>query len=315
MKSEKNKALKPKVEAELVPIESENQSIATTPRFDDKTVERMLKGIENFQILLVHAIAKTDESDWTIQGGRGYLEANGAMKLKNPFGISIFHAKDPDGKPFFTKLIDKDEGGEYYTYIYEGYATAPWGVQVPCQGIHSSRDEGKNIWLTGEGGKKYKKFERFPLSRVDEPNVMRIALSKMVGDGIKNILGLKSVPPKILKEAGLNLDEIERISFGESENKSKYQSPASSQKSNDKNTESNSKTQVNDIKEFWQHTQELGLDEEMVVKILIEKHPQMIKAKEDIDNKPYTFLKAYYQELKYWVQKNPPGKENKNAES
>ncbi|HEY1244515.1 MAG TPA: hypothetical protein VGF29_06745 [Hyphomicrobiaceae bacterium] len=135
------------------------------------------------------ALRLTNEGDWIRHEGRGgarfSLQASGAEKLCNPFGIVW-------DRPIVTKHAREDAAGAYYEYEVEGIVKAGalrrWGWFT---GNCSSRDQ----FFTARG-------------RFDEGDIRKAAFSNFLVNGVARLIGIRNPTAEMLTAAGLNLERV-----------------------------------------------------------------------------------------------------------
>lgn len=139
------------------------------------------------------ALKITSEHDWTLIGGKPYLQESGATKVARLFGISW-----QIGNP----KIECDAEG-YKTFTYKGRFEMR-GQFIECEGSRSMKDD-------FFGGKPDK---RKPVDEISERNVRQAAYTNCINNGIKRIIpGLRGVDVKTLDDAGLDTSKISGYTF------------------------------------------------------------------------------------------------------
>lgn len=135
------------------------------------------------------AIKLTNEGDWIKHESRGIarysLQASGAEKLANPFGIVW-------DRPVVAKHARADAEGTFYEYEVEGImksgALKRWGWFT---GNCSSRD----VFFNARG-------------RYDEGDIRKAAFSNFLVNGIARLIGIRNPTPTMLQGAGLDVTKI-----------------------------------------------------------------------------------------------------------
>ena len=157
--------------------------------------ERAEKAVSAMNKIMTAALKITSEHDWTLIGGKPYLQESGATKVARLFGISW-----KIGEP----KIDCDPDG-YKTFTYKGRFEMR-GQFIECEGSRSMKDD-------FFGGKPDK---RKPVDEISERNVRQAAYTNCINNGIKRIIpGLRGIDVKTLADAGLDTSKISGYTFKE----------------------------------------------------------------------------------------------------
>lgn len=155
--------------------------------------EKAEKMIVAMNKIMTAALKITSEHDWTLIGGKPYLQESGATKVARLFGIS-WKIGDPK--------IDCDADG-YKTFTYKGRFEMR-GQFIECEGSRSMKDD-------FFGGKPDK---RKPVDEISERNVRQAAYTNCINNGIKRIIpGLRGIDIGTLESAGLDTKKIQGYSF------------------------------------------------------------------------------------------------------
>lgn len=147
-------------------------SVASTATDLDTAVQNAEKFVELQSKIRQMAVKVTSIFDWIDEGGKPYLQEQGAQKIAMCFGISIQNVSCETDH-------NKDSKGDYIVYNYNGEAV--WqGRVTPQLGTCSSRDK-----FFGR-----RKGELLPLTEVNLPDVRKKAYTNMLNRAIKSCLGL-----------------------------------------------------------------------------------------------------------------------------
>jgi hypothetical protein len=150
---------------------------------------------EAFKKVRIIALGYTRETDWVNIDGQPYLQESGSQGVAGPFGVSF-------GEPKSEKIWEEDARGKYYIIIYRAEC---WSTRINrriwAEGMCSSRD-----LFFGKVAGTYKALED-----VDERNIRYKAMTNMMNNGIKRILGLRNIQWKELIAAGLDLSKIQKV--------------------------------------------------------------------------------------------------------
>lgn len=155
--------------------------------------EKAEKMITAMNKIMSAALKITSEYDWTLIGGKPYLQESGATKVARLFGISW-----KIGEP----RIECDSEG-YKTFTYKGRFEMR-GQFIECEGSRSMKDE-------FFGGKS---DSRKSVDEISERNVRQAAYTNCINNGIKRIIpGLRGIDVKTLEEAGIDTKKIKGYTF------------------------------------------------------------------------------------------------------
>lgn len=155
--------------------------------------ERADKMITAMNKIMSAALKITSEHDWTLIGGKPYLQESGATKVARLFGISW-----QIGEP----KIECDSEG-YKTFTYKGRFEMR-GQFIECEGSRSMKDE----FFCGKADK------RKSVDEISERNVRQAAYTNCINNGIKRIIpGLRGIDVKTLEESGIDAGKIKGYTF------------------------------------------------------------------------------------------------------
>lgn len=155
--------------------------------------EKADKMITAMNKIMSAALKITSEHDWTLIGGKPYLQESGATKVARLFGISW-----QIGSP----KIECDAEG-YKTFTYKGRFEMR-GQFIECEGSRSMKDD-------FFGGKP---DARKSVDEISERNVRQAAYTNCINNGIKRIIpGLRGIDVKTLEEAGIDTGKIKGYTF------------------------------------------------------------------------------------------------------
>jgi len=192
-------------ETEIVSVPTETKEVEITDEF----VKKLEKNIGAYRKLINIALRLTTEEDWVNQNGIPYLECAGAEKIANPFGVKVTNQRS-------IKREFNDKKGDYYIWEYTAtFSSDKLGRDMEISGMASSRDKffAKETIINEKTGHKLTVLK--PLEDIDEVNIMKKAQTNMMVNGIKRLLGLRNLTWDQLKEAGLNVDNIVKVTYQE----------------------------------------------------------------------------------------------------
>ena len=155
--------------------------------------EKADKMITAMNKIMSAALKITSEYDWTLIGGKPYLQESGATKVARLFGIS-WKIEEPK--------IECDTEG-YKTFTYKGRFEMR-GQFIECEGSRSMKDD----FFGGKPG------SRKPVDEISERNVRQAAYTNCINNGIKRIVpGLRGIDVKTLEDAGIDTGKINGYTF------------------------------------------------------------------------------------------------------
>ena len=155
--------------------------------------EKADKMITAMNKIMSAALKITSEYDWTLIGGKPYLQESGATKVARLFGISW-----QIGEP----KIECDSEG-YKTFTYKGRFEMR-GQFIECEGSRSMKDE----FFCGKADK------RKSVDEISERNVRQAAYTNCINNGIKRIIpGLRGIDVKTLEQSGIDTGKINGYTF------------------------------------------------------------------------------------------------------
>lgn len=155
--------------------------------------ERADKMISAMNKIMNAALKITSEHDWTLIGGKPYLQESGATKVARLFGIS-WKIEQPK--------VEMDGEG-YKTFTYKGKFEMK-GQFIECEGSRSMKEE----FFAGKADK------RKSVDEISERNVRQAAYTNCINNGIKRIIpGIRGIDIKSLEDAGLDCSKIQGYTF------------------------------------------------------------------------------------------------------
>ncbi len=179
-------------------MEASNQNTGLLDTSADNIMylaEKADKMITAMNKIMSAALKITSEHDWTLIGGKPYLQESGATKVARLFGISW-----QIGSP----KIECDSEG-YKTFTYKGRFEMR-GQFIECEGSRSMKDD-------FFGGKP---DSRKSVDEISERNVRQAAYTNCINNGIKRIIpGLRGIDAKALADAGIDTSKIKGYTFKE----------------------------------------------------------------------------------------------------
>lgn len=179
-------------------MDANNQNIGLLDTSVDNIMylaEKADRMITAMNKIMSAALKITSEHDWTLIGGKPYLQESGATKVARLFGIS-WKIGDPK--------IECDPEG-YKTFTYKGRFEMR-GQFIECEGSRSMKDE-------FFGGKA---DNRKSVDEISERNVRQAAYTNCINNGIKRIIpGLRGIDVKALSDVGMDTGKIKGYTFKE----------------------------------------------------------------------------------------------------
>ena len=162
---------------------------------NDAFIERLEKATTLYQSRYLPLCFKlTNEADWVNHGKADQpkfsLQASGAEKLCNPFGITW-------ERPVVHRHDREDTKGKYYEYEIEGI--------VHCRTL------ARYGWFTGNCDSR----DKFFTARGDfsEGDIRKSAFSNWVVNAVTRLVGMRNPSPEMLAKAGLDLKKVTAIDY------------------------------------------------------------------------------------------------------
>jgi hypothetical protein len=147
--------------------------------------------------LMSLALKRTKARDWLSVEGQPYLGHSGAEKVARLFGIKLRNITT-------TKDWSEDSKGRFYIYRTVGTAELPGGYDsIEALGTCSQRDK----FFAWSSGQLKDTIE------IDETNIMKASYTNFVVNAITHILGLRNLMWDDLKDAGINIDTIQKVEY------------------------------------------------------------------------------------------------------
>ena len=153
------------------------------------------------------ALKVTSESDWVDQQNKPYLQGNGAEAVANLFGVSWKFIEKP-------KKIDEEDGNYRYECALE---MSFKGRTVEVIGARSTKDTFFTTRYKFNPETKQREPYQLPPSEVDSADVMKSSITNAIGNGVTRILGIRNATWEMLKEAGLNIEKIQKVRYSQQE--------------------------------------------------------------------------------------------------
>jgi len=161
----------------------------------EQLAELAERQIQALRRIMVAAISCTAPQDWVLLGGQPFLLCSGAEKIARLFGISWE----------ITALEEEereDAKGKWILFTARGkFRMGPHEIEAVGTASTRSPFFGK---VRGE---------LRPLEEVDLPSVKKAAVTNCILNGIKRMLGLRTVPLDLLREARVDVNKIPRVEY------------------------------------------------------------------------------------------------------
>ncbi len=166
-----------------------------------------------FDVVRMAALKITRPGDWTNMGGKPYLEASGARKMRGLFGVTI-------ETPVLTIEEIHDADGPCWTFTFMGRASHSFLASVPAMGTCSSRDDFFGIeseWKKVEGSVEKVKVKR-PKTIMEinaiRGNLEKTALTNYQRNAIVQILGLDGLEwSDVTAETQITPEQCGKVAF------------------------------------------------------------------------------------------------------
>lgn len=171
--------------------------------------ERADKMVAALNKIMAAAIKITTHYDWTLIGGKPYLQETGATKVARLFGINW---KMVPGYP----VKEYDEG--YPSYTYRMVFTMG-SAKIEAEGVRSGKDE----FFSGKAD------SRKSPDYIDDGDVRKSAYTNCLNNGIKRLLpGLRGLDVAVLEANGVDVRKLRGYTFKEGQKGGKGTSASAS---------------------------------------------------------------------------------------
>ena len=194
-KNDKKKKELPVVRQEIVQVPQIPEGMNM-----EKRIEEAEKALDLMKRMKSVTLKLTNYNDWILEHGTPYLQINGAYKLARQFRISIMNT-------IGEKTIEEDEKGKYYLWTFIADFVNQEGVSIQAIGVCSSRDS----FFGTEKGKLKAIYD------VLQENIKKKALTNCYNNGIKAILGIKSITIEDLQQVGIDLSKSVSVDYATTE--------------------------------------------------------------------------------------------------
>lgn len=178
--------------------EENGQLIVTStpaPLADDQLVmisQRVEQRVTAYNKIRRAALGATNWRHWSSQGGQPYLEIAGAKSIASLVGINW-----KIDEPAFEWLEDG-----HFSYTFKGEFTLGATIQE-CIGTRSSKDA---FFSMAKG-------QSIPTSEIDRGEVKKAALTNLLGNGVRGILGMNKLTWDDLKSVGIEVEKIAKVEY------------------------------------------------------------------------------------------------------
>jgi hypothetical protein len=189
------------IENELIPLaaseDEADSEYGGLVQLTSEQIQQLDVAVDNFKKIVGIACRLTTPNDWVDQGGKPYLQASGAEKIANPFGVIISNKEK-------EKHERKDEKGSYYFYEYRcRIYSRLLNRSIEAEGYRSSRDP---FFALARG-------EVVPQSEIDESEVMRAAYSNMTVNAITRLIGIRNLTWEMVESFGIKRSQVASINY------------------------------------------------------------------------------------------------------
>lgn len=185
---------------EIVKVSDDDVELVSTEKQITAAVAEAEVRFELLQKISVIALKRTFPQDWIDLGGRPYLTAPGAERIRPLFRIAI---TDMESKRFESH----DGGKPRYMYVVSGTAHfrdddfAVLGTCSSTDQFFSSRRDAQ--------GQSY----TLPADQVNEENIIKSAYSDLVRGAVVRVLGLRNLTWDQLEALGFDRSKAPRVQF------------------------------------------------------------------------------------------------------
>ncbi len=190
---------------DLAPV-GPQESAPISAEFGPHTLSQARERLDVLAGLKRLAIAYTTPDEWQRFGEKPYLEASGAMKFAEVFGVSFTDAK-------VETVHYTDERGpvtEFYASVVAHFR----GRTCPAEGVASTADEFFNGKEPDPDEPSKKRARRLPMSEIDRPSVRKKALTQAMATATKKILGLSFTWDEVQAALGDRAANVGSVAFG-----------------------------------------------------------------------------------------------------
>ena len=259
-------ALMPPINGEVIQVSDYEDLISLAQRRGDIVTK-----------LINYSLKVTTPRDWVSQEGSPYLVHSGAEKVARLFGIKLSNIKT-------EKMAAEDTKGKYYIYKTTGQASLPGKFDsIEALGTCSQRDK---FFAFARGEWK-------DTIEVDETNIMKSSYSNFVVNSITHLLGLRNITWDMLKAAGLNIEQIQKV---------EYKGGSKKVEATDKEKETQ--------KKLWDLLLKLAAGNETMAKEMLVTHSEFtskegekVEGKDDVRYLTGKWLNYVYAQVKKTVEK------------
>lgn len=140
-------------------------------------------------------VLSTYQSDWIIQGDTACLKSAGAERVASALGSFDWYEHRAAVKEEF-----EDKHGQGYIWKYH-YRVHWKNRSVDAVGMYSSRDG-----FFGKAGGEWR-----DVADINEANVQRAARHIAIGEGIKQLLGLRGMPVEMMPKFGMKTEGMKKV--------------------------------------------------------------------------------------------------------
>lgn len=175
-----------------------------------ESAERRIAAIKRIKQM---ALGVTQKRDWVNYNGVPYLQTSGAEAIGRLFGISWWF-------PEAERREEHPDG--HYSYIFVGRFTMGL-AEIDAVGTRSSSDPFFSQYTYYEGN--VKKTGHKPVSEIDRNDVRKAAMTNCIGNGVKRILGIRTITWDDLKAHGVLMDESAKVDFKKKDEAAKPSPP------------------------------------------------------------------------------------------
>ncbi len=159
---------------------------------DERFIESLEKAVQHYHRYLKICLSLTTTEDWICHKETYSLQASGAEKLCNVFGITW-------SAPLVVEHKMKDEEGDFYEYEVSGT-------------ISSTLLKRRDVWFTGNRSSRDSFFQARS-GGFDKGDIRKAAFSNWLVNAVARLIGLRNPSVEMLREAGLNPDKIRGIDY------------------------------------------------------------------------------------------------------
>lgn len=173
----------------------DDSTLAPTDLSQEEMLALAERRMELLDKVITMALSSTNERDWVSQEGEPYLMGTGSEKIARRFGIKMV------GLEKEKEIID-NKGNYKYTFVAEFKLGK--NDSIMAIGSCTSRDK---FFSRAKGRIR-------TLEEINPHDIEMKGYTNLLNNGVKRLLGLRNLSWQQLKDAGLDIDKIVGVQYG-----------------------------------------------------------------------------------------------------